>query len=107
MLYAEGVLTDGPYPSFTTGFRIPALGISVNGIRVQPNHSGGPLTGPEVVGPVCDSFPPPCTVVGHWWLDMDDPTSTALLGVPITVSLVPTYVAPGGRIVVEGRLAAR
>ena len=29
-----------------------------------------------------------CTAVGHWWLDMDDPANAALLGVPITVTLV-------------------
>jgi hypothetical protein len=29
-----------------------------------------------------------CTVTGHWWLDMDDPANAALLGAPLTVTLV-------------------
>jgi hypothetical protein len=97
ILYAEGVLTDGPYPGFFS--RLLALGINVNGLRMQPSDSVNNIT-TEVVSPVCTVPGPPCTVVGQWWLDMDDPANAALLGVPITVTLLGgEYYGGGGQIV--------
>jgi hypothetical protein len=69
-----------------------ALGISVNGALMEPGAHGNPLWSPEVVQ-FCDSNEGllnfgMCAVVGQWWLDLDDPANAALLGVPLTVTLV-------------------
>ncbi len=93
ILIADGMLAD------TTGggglvSREYDLGISVNGLAMHP---GDPASGPvNPVNPdayedcgVARSDPDRvCTVIGHWWLDMDDPANAALLSVPITVTLV-------------------
>jgi len=83
---ADGLLTDGPYPVVIP--RAFALGISVNGLRMQPGFS---VPGQEEVVEDCGVFRADpdgfCAVTAHWWLDMDDPANAALLGVPITVTL--------------------
>ena len=85
ILHAEGMLTDG-----SSGFvasRAYALGTSVNGLPMQPSGFGS-AEAVEDCGAVRadpDAF---CTVTAHWWLDMDDPANAALLGVPITITLV-------------------
>ena len=98
ILYAEGVLTDGPYPPFTD--RILALGINVNGLRMQPSDDVNNIS-TEVFSPRCQAIgDPPCTVVGHWWVDMDDPAYAELLGVPVTVTLIGgNYSGPGFQVV--------
>ena len=86
ILMADGMLTDGPVPAGPVP-RAYALGMSVNGIPMQP-HSFGSTEAVEDCGSVRvdpDGF---CTVSGQWWLDMDDPANAALLGVPITVTLI-------------------
>lgn len=89
ILVADGVLTTA-LMGMGMG-RYFALGISVNGAYYMQPDSGvhGPPPGPEVVE-LCDSDEGPgmCAVVGHWWLDLDDPANAALLGVPLTVTLV-------------------
>lgn len=60
-----------------------SLGISVNGLEMQPATDPGNTEVTED----CGSTSGGCTVTAHWWLDMDDPSNAALLGVPITVTL--------------------
>jgi len=86
ILYAEGILTTGSYAPFYSSMLL-ALGINVNGLRMQPHDNINNLT-TKVASPLCTMPIPPCTVVGQWWLDMDDPANAALLGVPITVTLL-------------------
>jgi len=107
ILYAEGVLTDGPYPAEFAPTRILALGVNVNGLPMQPSDPVNHITN-EVVSPVCTAMPPtPCTVVGQWWLDMDDPANAALLGVPITVMLIGGNYYGGGGSAVDMSLRIR
>jgi hypothetical protein len=99
ILIADGVLTAPMGMGMGKYF---ALGISVNGARMQPDNGAGiPGAMPGVVQ-FCDSDEGMlnggmCAVVGHWWLDLDDPANTALLGVPLTVTLVGgDYAGAGG-----------
>jgi hypothetical protein len=88
ILMADGMLTDGPNGNPVS--REYDLGISVNGVSMQPASPAGP--GNPEADEDCGVFRADpdrtCTVLGHWWLDMDDPANVALLGVPITVTLV-------------------
>ena len=87
ILLADGMLTDG-------SLSIPVsreydLGISVNGLAMHPSPFGpGSPEADEDCGVLRSDPDRTCTVIGHWWLDMDDPANAALLGVPITVTLV-------------------
>jgi len=89
ILVADGVLTA---PMGMGMGRYFALGIAVNGThQMEPSIWVNVPPGPEVVQ-FCDSDEGflnggMCSVVGHWWLDMDDPANAALLGVPLTVTL--------------------
>jgi hypothetical protein len=95
ILMADGMLTDGA--SALPVSREYDLGISVNGLSMQPTSLAGP--GNPEADEDCGFFRSDpdrtCTVVGHWWLDMDDPANAALLGVPITVTLVGGDVSGG------------
>ena len=88
ILIADGMLTD------TTGggglvSREYDLGISVNGVSMHPSPFGpGSPEADEDCGALRSDPDRTCTVTGHWWVDMDDPGNVALLGVPITVTLV-------------------
>jgi len=88
ILVADGVMTT---QLFGAGLYL-ALGISVNGAQMEPLGAWlGVPPGPAVVQ-FCDSDEGwlnggMCTVVGHWWLDLDDPANAALRGVPLTVTL--------------------
>ena len=74
-----------------------SLTATANGLGMQPGMM--PTFAPEVVE-FCDPNGVlnggMCTVVGHWWLDMDDPANAALLGVPITVTLLGGAQGGGG-----------
>ena len=67
--------------------RAYGLGITVNGLPMQPSGLGPPeaIEDCEAVRADPDAY---CTITAHWWLDMDDPANAALLGVPVTVTLV-------------------
>ena len=101
ILIADGMLTE-PEPLLVS--REYDLGISVNALSMQPSGFG-PETreAHEDCGAVRSDPDFSCTVIGHWWLDMDDPANAALLGVPITITLV------GGDNLrwTRGRLAGR
>jgi len=87
ILMADGMLTDGPIAEGVS--REYDLGISVNGLSMQPGLLGpGSPEADEDCGVLRSDPDRTCTVTGHWWLDMDDPANAALLGVPITVTLV-------------------
>jgi hypothetical protein len=86
ILIADGMLTEiNPTP-------VPReydLGISVNGLSMHPSTYGpGTPEASEDCGVLRSDPDRTCTVTGHWWLDMDDAANAALLGVPITVTLV-------------------
>ncbi len=91
VLEVDGVLTDGPItPDATT--RVFALGVGVNGLPMQPAAAPGSYEVITDCGGYGDTngdtvSSRACTVVGQWWLDMDDPANAALIGVPITVTL--------------------
>ena len=90
VLVADAMMTDnGSNGSFPVS-REYDLGISVNGLAMNPSLSFGPGSrdATEDCGELRSDPDRKCTVVGHWWLDMDDPANVALLGVPITVTLV-------------------
>ena len=95
ILIADGMLTDGPNANGLS--REYDLGISANGLSMQPASLAGP--GNPEADEDCGIFRSDpdrtCTVIGHWWLDMDDPAAAALLGVPITVTLVGGDVSGG------------
>lgn len=92
VIEVEGVLTDGPIsPVFLP--RVFSLGVNVNGLPMQP--SAAPNIDEVITdcGAFADSGADTsniaaCTVSGHWWLDMEDPANAALLGAPLTVTLV-------------------
>src|SRR5207244_12548120 len=85
ILSAEGLLKDLSGP-FGGPARMYALGITVNGLPMQPfGFDNRILEDCGVVRPDPDGY---CAVTGHWWLDMDDPANAALLGVPIATTLV-------------------
>ncbi len=90
ILYADGILGDGELGGAPLVSREYDLGISVNGIAMHPSVTSGP--GSPDAAEDCGVFRSDpdrrCMVVGHWWLDMDDPANAALLGVPIAVTLV-------------------
>src|SRR5438552_7125364 len=86
ILLADGMLTE-PFPLGVS--REYDLGISVNGLSMHPSTSGpGSPEADEDCGALRSDPDRTCTVLGHWWLDMDDPANAAVLGVPITVTLV-------------------
>jgi hypothetical protein len=93
VLEVEGMLTDGPITALQLS-RVFALGVSVNGLPMQPAAAPGLFEAISDCGGYTDSptgdtvNTRACTVTGQWWLDMDDPANVALLGVPITVTLV-------------------
>jgi hypothetical protein len=95
ILIADGMLTDGAVSNFVS--REYDLGISVNGLAMQPASAAGPGNpeADEDCGFLRSDPDRTCTVTGHWWLDMDDPANAALLGVPITVILVGGDVSGG------------
>ena len=87
ILTADGMLTDAPYAYLL--FREYDLGISVNGLSMHPSAAGpGAPEADEDCGAIRSDPDRTCTVIAHWWLAMDDPANAALLGVPITVTLV-------------------
>jgi hypothetical protein len=87
ILMADGMLTEGPFVDPVS--REYDLGISVNGLSMHPSVAGpGTPEADEDCGVLRSDPDRTCTVIGHWWLDMDDPANAALLGVPITVTLV-------------------
>lgn len=68
VLAIEASYTDGPY-SPIYGVRVLSLGVTVNGIAVQPNPAS-----PEQHVIDCglvDNPPATCTVVGTFWFDID------------------------------------
>jgi hypothetical protein len=84
ILHAEGLLTDGPYGGGLTS-RAYVLDIEVNGLPMQPDGIGFTEMIEDCgLGRAPDQN---CTVLGHWWLDLDDPANAALIDVPITVTL--------------------
>jgi hypothetical protein len=85
ILMADGMLTDAPWAYYEP--REYDLGISVNGLSMSGSGLGYPEAS-EDCGVLRSDPDRTCTAVGHWWLDMDDPANAALLGVPITVTLV-------------------
>ena len=93
VLEAEGMLTDGPITPIALS-RVFALGSSVNGLPMQPAAAPGSFEAIADCGGYTDSptgdtvNTRACTITAHWWLDMDDPANVALLGVPVTVTLV-------------------
>jgi hypothetical protein len=90
VLMADGMLSDGRGGSAFLVSREFDLGISVNGLSMNPSHDFGPGSpnATEDCGEARSDPDRTCTVIGHWWLDMDDPANAALIGVPITVTLV-------------------
>jgi hypothetical protein len=81
------MLTDANSPNSIS--REYDLGISVNGLfGMAPRGVPGSSEATEDCGVFRSDPDRTCTVTGHWWLDMDDPANAALLGVPITVTLV-------------------
>jgi hypothetical protein len=98
ILMADGMLTDGTEGKLIS--REYDLGISVNGLSMQPASAAGPGNpeADEDCGFLRSDPDRTCTVVGHWWLDMDDPANAALLGVPITVTLVGGDVSGGSAV---------
>jgi hypothetical protein len=92
VLYVDGMLDDIGANGTSAIPRRYDLGISVNGLAMQPSIDFGP--GSADASEDCGLTHPysesdmKCTAVGRWWLDMDDPANAALIGVPITVTLV-------------------
>jgi hypothetical protein len=93
VIEVEGLLTDGPITPIAVP-RVFALGVSVNGLPMQPAAAPGSYEAISDCGGYTDSptgdtvNTRACTVTAHWWLDMDDPANVTLLNVPITVTLV-------------------
>jgi len=89
ILMVEGMLTDGPITPVVLA-RVLALGVDVNGLLLQPSPAPDIFEAIEDCGAFRADGDPDgaCTVTGNWWLDMDDPANAALLGVPITITLV-------------------
>jgi len=86
ILIADGMLTE-PFPLPVA--REYDLGISVNGLAMRPGPLGpGTPEATEDCGVIRSDPDRTCEVIGHWWLDMDDPANAALLGVTIAVTLV-------------------
>jgi hypothetical protein len=68
VLAIEAAYTDGPYGPIY-GVRALGLGVTVNGISVQPNPAA---TDQNVVDcGLTDTPPAGCTVVGTFWFDID------------------------------------
>ncbi len=90
ILMADGMLDDIGQNSSTIVSREFDLGISVNGLAMHPSDDFGPGSSDatEDCGVARSDPDRKCTVIGHWWLDMDDPANAALIGVPIAVTLV-------------------
>jgi len=105
VLEVDGMLTDGPITPVGLS-RVFALGVSVNGLPMQPAVAPGSFEAISDCGGYTDTptgdtvNARACTVTGHWWLDMDDPANVALLGVPLTVTLV------GGDLIAGPELGA-
>ncbi len=94
VLTADGMLTDVESIPVSREYD---LGISVNGLAMQPSSFGpGSPEATEDCGILRSDPDRVCTVIGHWWLDMDDPANAALLGVPITVPSLPMRVRQSG-----------
>ena len=89
ILMVEGMLTDGPITPVVLP-RVLALGVDVNGLLLQPSPAPDIFEAIEDCGAFRADGDPDgaCTVTANWWLDMDDPANAALLGVPITITLV-------------------
>jgi hypothetical protein len=91
LLRVDGMITDANGGSATDVVsREFWLAVSVNGLAMHPGVTLGPAS-PEAIEDCGSIRPDPdrkCTDVGHWWLDMDDPANSPLIGVPITVTLV-------------------
>jgi len=93
VLEVDGMLTDGAKGFFVVP-RVFALGVSVNGLPMQPAAKPGSFEaisdcGGDTDMPTGDTVNTrACTVTSQWWLDMDDPANAALIKVPITVTLV-------------------
>ncbi len=100
VLRATGMMTEPNAEPFSREFD---LGISVNGLAMRPSSYGpGAKEAREDCGVFRSDPDRVCTVVGHWWLDMDDPANAALLSVPITVTLVGGDPSGGSAVGNEG-----
>jgi hypothetical protein len=87
VLAIEAGYTDGPYGPIG-GVRAIAIGVTVNGIAVQPN----PASAEQHVADcgLTDTPPATCTVVGTFWFDMDAAELAnpgVFVGQPLTVVL--------------------
>jgi hypothetical protein len=68
VLAIEAAYTDGPYGPIY-GVRALGLGVTVNGVAVQPNSAA---TQQNVIDcGLVDTPPAGCTIVGTFWLDID------------------------------------
>lgn len=95
VLMVDAMLTDGSFGPLLVS-REYDLGASVNGLTMQPppGNNGGRDTAED-----CGAFRSDpdrlCAVTGQWWVDMDDPAYAALIGVPITVTMIAGDAAGG------------
>jgi hypothetical protein len=109
VLAIEAGYTDGPY-SPVGGVRALGMGVTVNGIAVQPNPAS-----PEQHVIDCgltDSPPATCTLVGTFWLDIDAAELAnpgVFVGQPLSVVLFAGHVGAGPppAIIMDASLSVR
>jgi len=95
VLAIEASYTDGPY-SPIYGVRVLGLGVTVNGVAVQPNPAS-----PEQHVIDCglsDTPPATCTVVGTFWFDLDAAELAnpgVFVGQPLTVVMSAGHLGAG------------
>jgi hypothetical protein len=68
VLAIEAGYTDGPYAPIY-GVRALGLGVTVNGIAIQPNPAAAEQN--VIDCGLTDTAPAACTIVGTFWLDID------------------------------------
>jgi hypothetical protein len=95
VLAIEAAYTDGPY-SPIYGVRALGLGVTVNGVAVQPNPAAAEQ---HVIDcGLTDTPPATCTVVGTFWFDIDAAELAnpgVFVGQPLTVVMSAGHVGAG------------
>jgi hypothetical protein len=95
VLAIDAAYTDGPYGPIY-GVRALGLGVTVNGIAVQPNPAA---TEQNVIDcGLVDTPPAGCTIVGTFWLDIDAAELAnpgVFVGQPLTVVMSAGHIGAG------------
>jgi hypothetical protein len=95
VLAIEGAYTDGPYgPVY--GVRALAIGVTVNGINVQPNPASAQQN--VIDCGLVDTPPAGCTIVGTFWLDIDAAELAnpgMFVGQPLTIVMSTGHIGAG------------